>query len=178
MSFLSKLFGDSKEGKDALKFLETLLKEKEKEKAKQKENAAKNQEPQTTAPAPQPTYDDIDEDGPSGFSYGPRMPEEPNQYNYDGPYLQYFQSVYAEEFPALRQELIHKDDSWSYIINMYDGDRLALVAELLSRKSSAKKLKKDCKANGIPYVRFYYDYHGWWNTREYVVTRSREAMNG
>lgn len=174
MSFLSKLFGDSKEGKEALNFLETLLKEKE----KQKENAANNPEPQTTAPAPQQTYDDIDEDGPSGFSYGPRMPEEPNQYNYDGPYLQYFQSVYAEEFPALRQELVHKDCTWSYIINMYDGDRLALVAELLSRKSSAKKLKKDCKANGIPYVRFYYDYHGWWNTREYVVTRSREAMNG
>ena len=176
MSFLSKLFGDSKEGKDALNFLETLMKEKEKEKAKENTAKDQNQEPQTAAPAPQPAYNDID-DGPSGFSYGPRMPEEPNQYNYNGTYLKYFQNVYAEEFPSLRQELVHKDCTWSYIINLYDGDRLALVAELLSRKSSAKKLRNDCGAKNIPYVRFYYDYNGWWNTREYVVTRSREAMN-
>ncbi len=181
MGFFDKLFGNSKDGqeaKEALSFLEKLLKEKEKEKEKEKqETANKNEEaakPAEPAAPAEPVYDD-EEDGPSGFSYGPRMPAEPNQYNFPGTYLEYFKTVYAEEFPSLRQEIIKKD-SRTTVINLWDGERKALVVELISERSELKALRKKCAEQNIPYVRFYYDYHGWWNTREYVVVRSKEAM--
>jgi hypothetical protein len=33
------------------------------------------------------------------------------------------------------------------------------------------KLRNECRAQGIPYLRFYYDHDGWWNTRSYVTRR-------
>ena len=57
-----------------------------------------------------------------------------------------------------------------------DGGRVVLVVELLSRKSSPVKLRQSCRQQGIPYLRFYYDYEGWWNTRAYVNDRVRKAL--
>ena len=31
-------------------------------------------------------------------------------------------------------------------------------------------------AQGIPYIRFYYDHEGWWNTKSYVIRRTSEAL--
>ena len=179
MGLFDKLFGNSKEGKEAkeaLSFLEKLVKEKEaQEAAKKKTEPAKPAQPAEPVKPAEPEYEE--EDGPSGFSYGPKMPAEPNQYNFGGTYLDYFKTVYAEEFPTLRQEIAKsKYSSGVTEITLWDGARKALVVELLSQKCEVKALRKKCAEQNIPYVRFYYDYHGWWNTREYVVTRSKEAM--
>ena len=58
-----------------------------------------------------------------------------------------------------------------------DGQK-ALVVELLSRSSAAAKLRRDCQREGIPYLRYYYDYEGWWNTRSYVTRRTAQALEG
>ena len=46
----------------------------------------------------------------------------------------------------------------------------------MSENSEANKLRSACRAQGLPYVRFYYDHDGWWNTRSYVVSRTRAAL--
>ena len=32
------------------------------------------------------------------------------------------------------------------------------------------------RAQGIPYLRFYYNHEGWWNTRSYVTRRIANAL--
>ena len=46
----------------------------------------------------------------------------------------------------------------------------------MSENSEANKLRASCRAQGLPYVRFYYDHDGWWNTRSYVAGRTRAAL--
>ena len=56
--------------------------------------------------------------------------------------------------------------------------KTALIVELLPQRSSVYKLRRDCATMGIPYLRYYYDHEGWWNTYSYVTERTRAALNG
>ena len=51
-----------------------------------------------------------------------------------------------------------------------------LVVEIKSENSEAQWLRNACAAERTPYLRFYYNHDGWWNTREYVDTRVRQAL--
>ena len=115
---------------------------------------------------------------PSGFSWGRKMPAEENQYNYNGSFDSYFEKIFREEFGNYRLERTDIPGSKRIVYAFYDGERKVLVIELMSQSSVAKKLRRDCEAAGIPYLRFYYDHEGWWNTRNYVITRMRNALGG
>ena len=124
------------------------------------------------APAQQPAYE---EPAPSGFSWGPVMPAEENQFNYPGSYVDYFAHVFREDFPEYR--VTHEQRKRSTVFTFLSPDgRQALTAEIMQDSSEAKKLRRECAAMGIPYVRFYYDHEGWWNTRAYVNQRVRNAL--
>ncbi len=116
--------------------------------------------------------------GPSGFSWGPEMPDEENQYNFNGTYQEYFNDVFSKEFPAYRIETADANCGRATVFTFWESGQKVLVVELVSRKSSAYKLRADCKKEKVPYLRFYYDYHGWWNTREYVKQRTQNALKG
>lgn len=122
-------------------------------------------------------YEEGSEPAPSGFSWGPVMPDEENQYNFNGTYKEYFDYVFRSEFPSYHIQSVDVNNGRTTVFTFWEGDKKALVVELLSRKSSVYKLRADCKAEGIPYLRYYYDYDGWWNTREYVKVRTRGALN-
>lgn len=176
MGFLDKLFNAKNNALiDALKDLTG------------KEQAAQQSAPQPQpqqAPAAQPVYTE-DEPSPSGWSWGEKMPDEDNQYNFSGTYDQYFDSVLRDAFPEyeITFEETGRQGQYGFIalpgkkITFRKDGATALIIELISEKSSKKKLREDCKAAGIPYLRYYYDYHGWWNTRSYVVERTRKALN-
>ena len=104
------------------------------------------------------------------------MPDEETQYNFKGTYTQYFESIFGAEFPRY---FVEKTTEGSRVIYTFrDGGAKALVVELLSEKSSVYKLRKACQKEGVPYLRFYYDHDGWWNTRAYVVQRVGDALKG
>jgi len=168
MSFLSKLFGGAApELSGLLKDIADANKKNEKPSAGQTDSQ----------PAPVQT-EQMAEPSPSGWSWGEEMPDEENQYSYSGSYGDYFSHVFSEEFPDLRIERAIVSSGRSEIFTLWNGGDKKLVVELLSRNSSAEKLRRDCRREGVPYLRFYYDYHGWWNTRSYVAERSRKAMSG
>ena len=104
------------------------------------------------------------------------VPEEENQYNFNGPYYAYFEKLFNEEFPEYRIERIKPQDRRAYVFTFYEGARKALVVELLNSSSAAKKIRSDCAKEGTPYLRYYYDHEGWWNTRSYVTNRTRQAL--
>ena len=114
--------------------------------------------------------------GESGFSWGENMPSEENQFNYPGTYVEYFRHVFSEDFPSYRltDESVRKGKAT--VITLWNGEQKALVVELMSETSSAEKIRYSCQKEGIPYLRFYYNHHGWWNTRAYVVMRTRNAL--
>lgn len=119
----------------------------------------------------QPTY----KEGP----WSDRMPDEPNQFNSGVSYSEYFAGIFGTEFSSYMLYQEQGNTKNSTVFSLTDGTgRKALVVEVISRKSSPYKLRNDCKAQGIPYLRFYYDYseNGWWNTRSYVVGRVSKAL--
>ncbi len=105
-----------------------------------------------------------------------QIPEEECQYNFDGTYLNYFAKIFREEFPGYIAafETIDPGRRFKYTLKKDGADKL--VVELMTEKSEANKLRSDCRKAGMPYVRFYFDHKGWWNTREYVVSRVSEAL--
>ena len=121
---------------------------------------------------PPPVYD-VPE---SGFSWGPEMPAEENQYNFPGTYVEYFEKVFTENFPeySIRHEPAYSGRATNFYFTK--NDDLALVVELLSEKSHVVVLRKRCRANGTPYLRFYYDHDSWWNTKAYVLDRTERAL--
>lgn len=114
----------------------------------------------------------------SGDSWGDLMPTEENQYNFGGSYLQYFGKVFREDFPAYTVQQEPGRDERSPLFVFYQNGRKALVVELKSERSSAQAIRRRCEAEGVPYLRFYYDHDGWWNTRSYVTRRVTAALNG
>lgn len=105
------------------------------------------------------------------------IPAEENQYNSGLPYDAYFEKIYREEFPDYK---ITKEAGTytrpSCILTFVKGGKKALVVELLSDRSEVKKLRTICRNSGIPYLRFYYDHHGWWNLKSYVIERTRQEL--
>ena len=168
MGFFSKLFGGNKEAekeaKDLLNGLFGGAKPEEKE------------EPKAEAPAAEPAATNAYADACDNDE----IPAEENQYNYKGTYEQYFEHVFAEDFPAYRFEKSYLDDYGKHrvIYTFFKDEAKALVIELMTESSAANKFKNDCIKAGIPYLRFYYDHEGWWNTRTYVVGRMRSVLNG
>ncbi len=168
MSLLSKLLGDSK--KELAPVLDALKEAAQKAGVDSLLNDARD-----AAPSPaRPARSRRDESPKSGFSWGEEMPAEENQYSFNGNYLAYFDMVFSQEFPQLRitRESNRKNTAYSF----WQGERKVLVAELMSENSEANKLRAACRAQGLPYVRFYYDHHGWWNTRSYVAQRTHAAL--
>lgn len=105
------------------------------------------------------------------------MPDEENQYNYKGTYLEYFEMIFNSDFAAYRFER-STIGTRRFIYTFYSGASKVLIVELMPEKCSANKFREDCKKEHVPYTRFYYDHDSWWNTRKYVVTRMNEAMKG
>ena len=165
MSLLSKLLGGKKPSLDDVV---DLFKEKEKPAARPAQPSYYNR-PQPACAEPEET--------PIGRSWGERMPNEPNQYNYPGTYRQYFEDIFGREFAAYRvvrseNPRTSKASSYTFLAN----DRPVLVVELLSRSCDVCQLRNSCRRSGTPYLRFYYDYDGWWNARSYVVNRIRNTL--
>ena len=109
-------------------------------------------------------------------SYGETMPSEPNQYNYNGTWKQYFENIFVTEFASYRKTHEKGYGKTTDVYRLYNGDKQVLVVELCPSKFDGKSLRTKCRAEGIPYLRFYYDYEGWWNTRAYVVDRMQKAI--
>ncbi len=173
MSLFSKLFKDEKAEKAATDLLKGLFSGVLKEEPAQTapENTFADQAPvqhvqQTAAPAA----------APSGFSWGETMPAEENQFNYPGTYVEYFDGIFRTEFPAYVTSHTPGYGGRSTVFTLTAGGQTALTVELLSENSSSVKLRENCAKRGIPYLRFYYDHHGWWNTRSYVIARTRAAL--
>ena len=168
MSLLSKLLGGKK---PTLDDVVDLFREKEK--------PASQPAPHSYSTRPQAAYSaEAVEETPIGRSWGERMPNEPNQYNYPGSYREYFEDIFNRDFAAYRtvrsaNPKTDKASSYTFL----DADRPVLVVELLSRSCDAYQLRESCRRSGTPYLRFYYDYHGWWNARSYVVRRINEALS-
>ena len=112
----------------------------------------------------------------SGDSWGEEMPSEENQYNYNGTYIQYFENIFRTDFPELTFEKQELPGTRRSVYTFYSGASKALILELMNEASSAGKIRYDAGRENIPYVRFYYDHEGWWNTRSYVTRRIREAL--
>lgn len=170
MSLLSKLLGGKK---PTLTDVVDLLQGKDAQPAKPA--APKPVSPQNTWSNSRPEPEEAE--GPSGVSWGPRMPDEPNQYNYYGTFWEYFEDIFHRDFAeytVTRQENPRTASVYAYSFSM-DGETLLMV-ELLSRRNDVYKLRSDCRKQGIPYLRFYYDVEGWWNTRAYVIDRIKKAL--
>ena len=116
-------------------------------------------------------------DAPYGISWGETMPDEPNQYNFPGDYAEYFTTTYAEAFPTyhLTTESVRKGKAT--VITFWEIDKKALVVELKSENSTSTTIEFNCRQEGVPYLNFYYNHYGWWNTKNYVVNRTRAALN-
>ncbi len=180
MGLFSKIFGDNSELKSAI---ESAAKEVLNDSGKTLKDFTNAMEgvgsvikenggmaPVHQAPAGQ-TYSE------SGWSWGEEMPAEANQFNYPGSYVEYFDHVFRTEFPEYRITCEQpKYDGTLFIF--WQGPQRALVVELLPQHSAAAKLRKDCLSSGIPYLRYYYDHDGWWNTYSYVRDRTRTALGG
>ena len=171
MGFLSKLLGNNKSGEEALNFLKDAAREVMNE-------ATAKRDAQQSQPA-KPSYAPAAAASPrSGFSWGDEMPAEENQFSFPGNYVQYFEKIFREEFPACRVDVQAENSSRYTVFTFWDNGRQALIVEVRSEKCCAEKLRRVCAANGVPYLRFYFDHHGWWNTRAYVTERVRRALIG
>ena len=106
------------------------------------------------------------------------MPAEPNQFNYPGSWDAYFDGIFRTEFPEYTLQRQDIPDQGAVIYTFVKDGRTALVTELRPQRTAAKKLRQDCAQAGIPYQRYYYDHEGWWNTRSYVIERTRCFLKG
>lgn len=136
---------------------------------------------QAPAQAPQPQQNQqynqpSAEPSPSGFSWGENMPNEENQFNFNGPFYQYFETVFREGFPQYNITSEKQKGRSAYVYTFTSGGRTALVVEVISERSSPYAIRQRCKNNNIPYLRYYYDHDGWWNTKAYVLQRTGKAL--
>ena len=171
MSLLSKLLGDKKK---VLTDIVDLIQRDAQTEQPAHPNAAVNNvwSAQNSA-----VRADTASDGPSGVSWGSRMPDEPNQYNYPGSFEDYFADIFNREFADYRVERRQNPRSrGAYTYTLTKNAVPCLVVELLSERNEVYQVRDDCRHQGIPYLRFYYDHKGWWNTRAYVTERMRKAL--
>ena len=168
MGLLGKLFGDDDLDKKAKGFFDGLVKSVQNTAQSSGNNNAPVQTSyQQEAPA---------QSAPVGVSWGPVKPAEENQFNSGLSYQDYFEKVYREEFPeySISREMKKTGTGCNFTFEK-DG-RVCLKVEVISRSTNPYKLMRDCREAGIGYTRFYHNNHGWWNTRSYVVARTRAAI--
>ena len=120
------------------------------------------------APARQQTY--------AASSPYDAVPAEENSFNFGGPYQAYFRKVFAEEFPGWQISESEAPHGRGTLFTFSQGGGPALVVEVMSEGCSAQKVRRECERAGTPYLRYYYDHRGWWNTRSYVTERTRKAL--
>lgn len=111
-----------------------------------------------------------------GETFYDHIPAEENQYNSGLTYLEYFEKIFREDFPDYD---ISREDAepWRrYVYTFSQAGAAKLVVELMTENSSVRKTRNACLKTGTPYLRFYFDHEGWWNTRKYVVDRIRGAL--
>ena len=118
--------------------------------------------------APAPYQEPVHNDSPSGFSWGENMPDEENQFNYNGTFWEYFENIFRSDFSHLRFEKKELNPSKRFVYTFYSGEAIVLVVELMSQSCAAYMYRNDCERSGIPYRRFYHDHDGWWNTSSNV----------
>lgn len=169
MGLFSKLFGGDKEAEKTAKDLFNALFNEQNAKEKEKPEKADN----NSEPAAGQQTEDPSSSG-SDYSVYEDVPAEENQYNYNGPFFEYFEKIFKSEFSEYRYDKAEADGLRRIAYTFYSGAQKVLVVELYSGES--KKLKKECARANIPYLRFYHDHEGWWNTRSYVVERMRRAL--
>ena len=175
MGLLSKLLGDNKDGNALLNAIVDKIEDAVT--AQQKADAGSVSQPAAAAPSPQPEQAaaPVPCSGPWG---GDAPPVEENLFTFSGSYTEYFDRIFRAEFPEyeITQETLR--DGRAAVFTFTQNGRTALKVELLGQSSAAVKLRRDCAASGTPYLRYYYDHRGWWNTRSYVTERTRRALNG
>lgn len=181
MGLFSKLLGDAAERSEALSSLKNaakdLMSDVEKkaaaladqasEAASAQKNAAHPAAAPSSPPAPRAA---------SGDSWGKDMPAEENQFSFSGTYVQYFEMIFREDFPAYTVTVDAADPGRRTVFTLWQGSRRALVTEVMTERSASQKIRRDCEAAGTPYLRFYFDHDGWWNTRSYVDRRVKNAL--
>ena len=173
MGILSKLFGGNKDAENkAMELLKALADAKAEEKKKAPEQKQEEAPKPQQAAAPEPEEDP----GPSGFSWGERMPAEENQYNYKGTWQEYFEHIFRDDFPQYQYSADYRPGGKRVVYTLSSGGATVCIVEVMHAGSDSKKLRERCRNNGVPYTRFYHNYDGWWNTREYVVTRINQAI--
>lgn len=177
MGFLSKLLnGDKDAEKTAKDFINNIFSDNS---TQNNTNSGTylNGKPMNNSSSGRDSYesdmDDSYDETPNHLSYGKKKPTEENQYNYHGNYIEYFESIFNSEFSNYRyeKETVNKTNNTSYTFYL-DNDK-KLVVELFSQNSSANTLRRECETNKIPYLRFYYNHKGWWNTKSYVINRMK-----
>ena len=185
MGLFSKLLGDAAERNEALNSLKNAAKEiagdvekKATELAQKASEAAANAQQNAARPASAPAAAAAPKPprAESGDSWGEEMPAEENQYSFAGSYAQYFEMIFREDFPAYTVTKEAADPSRRTVFTLWENGRQALVVEVMTDGSSAQKIRRACEAAGTPYLRFYFDHDGWWNTRSYVVRRVKNAL--
>ena len=125
---------------------------------------------------PVPSWEQGTGSSNNGLPYGPEAPFEENQFNFNGPYQEYFENIFAEDFPAFQ---VSKEEGFTGRRAAYtftSGGVKRLVVEILYEGSGVYKLRDECRRQGVPYLRFYHDHAGWWNLRSYVKDRIRKAV--
>ena len=115
-------------------------------------------------------------DGPSGDSWGPVMPAEENQFNSGLKYSDYFTGIFEKEFSAYSIDKQSLRDGKAMLYTFSRDGVKKLVVEVISDRSNPYKYRKDCRTQGIAYLRYYYDHDGWWNTKSYVTRRTANAL--
>ncbi len=181
MGLLSKLFGDSKSADEALGALKKAAEKVAGDLVeKAEEFAGATGESRSSAPSePAAGREPVKKasvPGEFGISWGDEMPAEENQYNYNGNFVDYFETVFREGFPQYRIRREFTSFAKPVVFTFSNESGTALVVELKSQNSSAQKLRRQCEAEGTPYLRFYHDHPGWWNTRRYVEGRVSKAL--
>ncbi len=131
--------------------------------------AAQPQRP--AAPAPSATAAPA---RPRGYYDAP--PAEENSFTYEGAYEQYFSEVFRSAFPEYAVKAEPGKALAPSTVFRFGDDGRALTVEVMSERSASNRLRRICEAEHIPYLRFYHDHWGWWNTRSYVVERTAAAL--
>ncbi|MBQ3668675.1 MAG: hypothetical protein II920_05565 [Clostridia bacterium] len=148
-----------------------------------KDNNSRNNAP---APAPEPN-----------LPWGRTMPKEENQFSYPGAYYEYFGRLFRQAFPMFdisekavpnKRYKYPPDPRRPFSLRSVNRQRyntvftfsrmgnIALVVEIVHEKFKDDRVRRGYATIGVPYLRFYYDHRGWWNTRSYVTGRVKEAL--
>lgn len=132
--------------------------------------------PEETKPCESSCAQPQQEEWGEGDTWYDHIPAEECQYNSGTTYLEYFEKIFREDFPEYDITREDAEPFRRYVYTFAKEGAVKLVVELMSERSSVRKTRNECLKSGIPYLRFYFDHSGWWNTRSYVKDRIRAAL--